>query len=107
MKLLEKKLKKIKSSSSYKPSDFIIADAKDADMGGGIRATGYIRKAEGHKDIFGLNSKSKEFQADGKYTVIVKNWFFVKDKNEITKELQKYWKDDFEEILKDALNSKK
>ena len=42
MKLLDKKLKKIRSSS-YKPKDFIIADAKDADMGGGVRATGYIR----------------------------------------------------------------
>ena len=29
MKLLDKKLKKIRSSS-YKPKDFIIADAKDA-----------------------------------------------------------------------------
>ena len=42
MKLLDKKLKKIRSSS-YKPKDFIIADAKDADMGGGVRATGYFR----------------------------------------------------------------
>jgi len=73
----------------------------------GIQNTGSIRKAEGHEGIFGSNSKSKEIQADGKYTVIVKNWFFVKDKNEVPKELQKYWKDDFEEILKDALNSKK
>ncbi len=47
MKLLENKLIKIKSSSAYKPSDFIIADAKDADMGGGIRATGYVRDVNG------------------------------------------------------------
>ena len=46
MKLLEKKLKKIRSSK-YKPQDFIIADAKDADMAGGIRATGYKREANG------------------------------------------------------------
>ena len=34
-KSLDTKLKKIRRGK-YKPSDFIIADAKDADMGGGI-----------------------------------------------------------------------
>ena len=46
MKSLDIKLKNI-ISSSYKPSDFIIADAKDADMAAGIRAPGYIRKNDG------------------------------------------------------------
>ena len=31
----------------YKASDFIIADAKDADMAAGIRAPGYIRENNG------------------------------------------------------------
>ena len=39
MSFLEEKLKKIKKSK-YKKSDFIIADAKDADMGFGIYGTG-------------------------------------------------------------------
>ena len=55
MKLLDKKLKKIRSSS-YKPKDFIIADAKDADMGGGVRATGYIRDSNNR-----LTKKSESF----------------------------------------------
>ena len=46
MKSLDIKLKNI-LSSNYKPSDFIIADAKDADMAAGIRAPGYIRKEDG------------------------------------------------------------
>ena len=46
MKTLDKKLKNI-SSSNYKPNDFIIADAKDADMAAGIRAPGYIRENNG------------------------------------------------------------
>jgi len=46
VKSLDIKLKNI-ISSSYKPSDFIIADAKDADMAAGIRAPGYIRKNDG------------------------------------------------------------
>mgnify|MGYP001256937850 CR=1 FL=1 len=43
MKSLDIKLKNI-ISSNYNASDFIIADAKDADMAAGIRAPGYIRK---------------------------------------------------------------
>lgn len=39
MKFLEEKLKKIKKNT-YKKADFIIADAKDADMGFGIYGTG-------------------------------------------------------------------
>jgi len=46
MKLLDTKLKNIRSGD-YKPSDFIIADAKDADMGGGRRAPGFIREENG------------------------------------------------------------
>ncbi|MDC3131346.1 hypothetical protein OA492_00365 [Pelagibacteraceae bacterium] len=46
MKTLDKKLHNIKSSNN-KPSDFIIADAKDADMAGGIRGPGYVRKKDG------------------------------------------------------------
>ena len=46
MKLLDTKLKNIRSGD-YKPSDFIIADAKDADMGGGRRAPGFIREQNG------------------------------------------------------------
>ena len=34
-------------SGAYSPSDFIIADAKDAEMGGGIGALGTVRLAEG------------------------------------------------------------
>ena len=40
------KLQNIKSSNN-KPSDFIIADAKDADMAGGIRGPGYVRIKDG------------------------------------------------------------
>ena len=46
MKSLDTKLKNI-LASNYKTSDFIIADAKDADMAAGIRAPGYIRKEDG------------------------------------------------------------
>ena len=46
MKALDIKIKNIRSSN-YKPSDFIIADAKDADMGGGRRAPGFIRQENG------------------------------------------------------------
>ena len=46
MKALDNKIKNIRNSN-YKPSDFIIADAKDADMGGGRRAPGYIREENG------------------------------------------------------------
>ena len=46
MKKLDEKLTNIRSGN-YKPSDFIIADAKDADMGGGRRAPGYLREAKG------------------------------------------------------------
>ena len=46
MKTLDDKLKNIRTDD-YKPSDFIIADAKDADMGGGRRAPGFIREKNG------------------------------------------------------------
>ncbi len=46
MKSLDIKLKNI-ISSNYNSSDFIIADAKDADMAAGIRAPGYIRQDDG------------------------------------------------------------
>ena len=46
MKSLDTKLKNI-ITSNYKSSDFIIADAKDADMAAGIRAPGYIRENDG------------------------------------------------------------
>ncbi len=46
MKILDTKLNNIRSGN-YKPSDFIIADAKDADMGGGRRAPGFIREQNG------------------------------------------------------------
>ena len=46
MKALDTKLNNIRNSN-YKPSDFIIADAKDADMGGGRRAPGFIRENNG------------------------------------------------------------
>ncbi len=46
MKIIDTKLKNIRSGN-YKPSDFIIADAKDADMGGGRRAPGFIREENG------------------------------------------------------------
>lgn len=46
MKSFDKKFNNI-TSSNYSPKDFIIADAKDADMAAGIRATGFIRKNNG------------------------------------------------------------
>ena len=46
MKNIDIKLKNIRSGD-YKASDFIIADAKDADMGGGRRAPGFIREDNG------------------------------------------------------------
>ena len=46
MKYIDLKLKNIRDGI-YKPSDFIIADAKDADMGGGRRAPGFIREDNG------------------------------------------------------------
>ena len=46
MKTLDDKLNNIRTDN-YKPSDFIIADAKDADMGGGRRAPGFIREKNG------------------------------------------------------------
>ena len=39
IKSLDSKLQKIRNQK-FKPKDFIIADAKDADMGGGIPAPG-------------------------------------------------------------------
>ena len=46
MKNIDIKLKNIRNGN-YKSSDFIIADAKDADMGGGRRAPGFIREDNG------------------------------------------------------------
>ena len=45
-KSLDLKLKKIRSHN-YSPKDFIIADAKDADMGGGVPAPGNKRNKNG------------------------------------------------------------
>ena len=57
MKTLDAKLNNIRTSN-YKPSDFIIADAKDADMGGGRRAPGYIREDNGN-----LTEKPASYQS--------------------------------------------
>jgi hypothetical protein len=43
---LDQKLRRIRAGQ-YKPTDFIIADAKDGDMGSGITATGFERGADG------------------------------------------------------------
>jgi len=43
---LDAKLQSIRSGR-YKPADFIIADAKDGDMGSGLAATGFERSADG------------------------------------------------------------
>src|SRR3712207_6236662 len=43
---LDKKLESIRSGR-YKPTDFIIADAKDGDMGSGLAATGFVRSKDG------------------------------------------------------------
>ena len=43
---LNGKLSRIRDGS-YRPADFIIADAKDADMGGGIGALGKITDGDG------------------------------------------------------------
>jgi hypothetical protein len=43
---LEAKLQNIRSGR-YKPEDFIIADAKDGDMGSGLAATGFERSKDG------------------------------------------------------------
>ena len=48
MKSLDTKIQKIRSDS-YESKDFIIADAKDADMAMGIRAPGFIRNKDGSK----------------------------------------------------------
>ena len=42
------KLSRIRSGA-YTPEDFIIADAKDAEMGGGIGALGLVRNADGSR----------------------------------------------------------
>ena len=46
MKTLDQKLSNIQNGK-YRPTDFIIADAKDADMGGGVPAPGPSRHKEG------------------------------------------------------------
>lgn len=43
---LDQKLENIRAGR-YKPSDFIIADAKDSDMGSGVTGTGFLRNADG------------------------------------------------------------
>ena len=43
---LDEKLSRIRAGA-YKRADFIIADAKDADMGGGVAAMGPLRQADG------------------------------------------------------------
>jgi hypothetical protein len=43
---LDKKLEAIRAGR-YRPADFIIADAKDGDMGSGLAATGFERSADG------------------------------------------------------------
>ncbi|PRH84472.1 hypothetical protein C5L14_26855 [Labrys okinawensis] len=43
---LDQKLRNIRAGN-YKRSDFIIADAKDGDMGSGLAATGFARSADG------------------------------------------------------------
>lgn len=45
-KTLDQKLQRIRSGS-YTPADFIIADAKDGDMGGGAASPGAVRDAAG------------------------------------------------------------
>ena len=45
-KNLDIKLKKFQTGK-FSPKDFIIADAKDADMGGGVPAPGNIRDQSG------------------------------------------------------------
>ncbi len=45
---LNGKLSRIRDGS-YRPADFIIADAKDADMGGGIGALGKITDGDGRQ----------------------------------------------------------
>ena len=46
MPRLDQKLKKIRSGR-YRRSDFIIADAKDGDMGSGVTATGFTAASDG------------------------------------------------------------
>ena len=46
---LTKKLSSIKNGN-YTQSDFIIADAKDADMGGGINGLGFKVDKNGNKN---------------------------------------------------------
>ena len=46
MTRMDQKLKNIRDGR-YKKSDFIIADAKDADMGSGIAGLGFVRSADG------------------------------------------------------------
>mgnify|MGYP006439702825 FL=1 len=45
-KNLDIKLKKFQTGK-FSPKDFIIADAKDADMGGGVPAPGPVRDTSG------------------------------------------------------------
>jgi hypothetical protein len=46
MTRLDEKLARIRAGN-YKPTDFIIADAKDGDMGSGLAATGFKRAPDG------------------------------------------------------------
>jgi hypothetical protein len=45
---LEAKLNKIKSGS-YRSGDFILADAKDSDMGSGVTGTGFMQDGSGYR----------------------------------------------------------
>lgn len=50
-KSLDRKLERIRQGT-YTPADFIIADAKDGDMGGGITAFGPAEDGSGHSRTF-------------------------------------------------------
>ena len=50
-KSMNRKLESIRGGN-YTPSDFIIADAKDSDMGGGITSFGYANDGTGHCKSF-------------------------------------------------------
>lgn len=64
MTRLDEKLARIRAGS-YKPTDFIIADAKDGDMGSGITATGFKRGADGS-----LKPKTRSEFLDGVQQII-------------------------------------
>ena len=84
MKILDTKLKNIRNGD-YKPSDFIIADAKDADMGGGRRAPGFIREENGKltekpASYESYLNKMKEIAPNLKYVVLRSQYLKNTDK---------------------------